>query len=542
MTSSSTTFEVDVKRNSLGLGFSIMGGPDAPHPYTNLIRIKKVFPLQPAWECGQLRPGDVLLKVDDSSLVSLTLRGALDVLRTSRPLTRLTVFRPPENRLESLFNNNSASPETPQTGGRDQMVNRSYSCNVNQDFAVSSRGGGPSSIGIVPCTKRRFAKRSQQEDPDVPSLDESVQSFGSAGRPVCLDSSQDDLSKTWTYGMNNHQRMASDPTTPGYPLKQQTPFGEFSVTLKKVNGSLGFAISQTVPDTTVMRHSVKALVKEPAVSDGRIQPGDKLIAANGIQLSNFSHAELIAFLRQCPDEVELKLYRDASRSQTPISPSGGAADPSSGTGVGSSSGVGIFAKSSKATQSHPNLPSFLHGRTTSNGSSGKRLLRHEAKEMVKSLQASRTSLDSGNASRNASNASAASARIRGRLGQPSRPYSPKNTKHPLLLSEVQRSFDDDIDGDQPIVETPTSSGAVGGASASAAPPDFFSRMERLHIEELPPTPPTGSTEDFDQMEVAPPPPEAFSNLGPPKPRPRNLDLLANKRSHLYVFHNNCEQK
>ena len=99
---------------------------------------RQVFPLQPAWECGQLRPGDVLLKVDDSSLVSLTLRGALDVLRTSRPLTRLTVFRPPENRLESLFNNNSASPETPQTGGRDQMVNRSYSCNVNQDFAGTS--------------------------------------------------------------------------------------------------------------------------------------------------------------------------------------------------------------------------------------------------------------------------------------------------------------------------------------------------------------------------------------------------------------------
>ena len=77
-------------------------------------------------------------------------------------------------------------------------------------------------------------------------------------------------------------------------------------------------------------------------------------------------------------------------------------------------------------QSHPNLPSFLHGRTTSSGggggSGGKRLLRYEAKEMVRSLQASRTSLDSGNASRNASNASAgSSARIR-RLGQPNRPY------------------------------------------------------------------------------------------------------------------------
>ena len=29
------------------------------------------------------------------------------------------------------------------------------------------------------------------------------------------------------------------------------------------------------------RHSVKALVKEPAISDGRIRPGDKLISANG---------------------------------------------------------------------------------------------------------------------------------------------------------------------------------------------------------------------------------------------------------------------
>lgn len=33
-----------------------------------------------------------------------------------------------------------------------------------------------------------------------------------------------------------------------------------------------------------------------------------------------SHGELIAFLRQCPETVEFDLYREASRSQTPISP------------------------------------------------------------------------------------------------------------------------------------------------------------------------------------------------------------------------------
>ena len=133
------------------------------------------------------------------------------------------------------------------------------------------------------------------------------------------------------------------------------------------------------------------------------------------------------------------------------------------------------------------------------------------------------------------------------MGQPARPYSPKNnTKHPLLLSEVH-SFDDTTAdaavSSDPIVETPTTAGGATGGSGLGDP--FFSRMERLHIEELPPTPPTtgqGSTEDFEQMVVEPP--EAFDNT-PPKPRPRNLDLLANKRSHLYVFQgssNSYEQK
>ena len=33
----------------------------------------------------------------------------------------------------------------------------------------------------------------------------------------------------------------------------------------------------------------QALVKEPALSDGRLQPGDKLLAANGVELASFSH-------------------------------------------------------------------------------------------------------------------------------------------------------------------------------------------------------------------------------------------------------------
>merc|ERR1719464_116575 len=94
--------------------------------------------------------------------------------------------------------------------------------------------------------------------------------------------------------------------------------GQFSISLTKVSKSLGFTLRQL--DDTVLKHTIKALVKEPALSDGRIQPGDKLLAANGVELAEFSHQELISFLRQAPDTVSLELYRDASRSQTPLSP------------------------------------------------------------------------------------------------------------------------------------------------------------------------------------------------------------------------------
>ena len=80
----------------------------------------------------------------------------------------------------------------------------------------------------------------------------------------------------------------------------------FSLVLTKVNCSLGFTLCQT-------DHTIKALVKEPAKSDGRIRPGDKLLYCNGVNLSGFSHQELITFLRQCPDVNSLTLYRDTSQ-------------------------------------------------------------------------------------------------------------------------------------------------------------------------------------------------------------------------------------
>jgi C-terminal processing protease CtpA/Prc len=98
--SASFTFEVSVQRNTLGLGFSITC--DASD---NLVRIKKVFPMQPAWQTGRLRSGDVIVSADGIPLSGLPLRRALDVLRSGKRVTSLVVCRNGSN------GNNGAASE-----------------------------------------------------------------------------------------------------------------------------------------------------------------------------------------------------------------------------------------------------------------------------------------------------------------------------------------------------------------------------------------------------------------------------------------------
>jgi hypothetical protein len=245
-------------------------------------------------------------------------------------------------------------------------------------------------------------------------------------------------------------------------------YGQFTVKFNKVNGSLGFSLRSDPEDTTALRHSVRALVREPAISDGRIRPGDKLISANGQDCGVMTHTELISFLRSLPElGVSLKFYRDASRAQTPIS------TPTEG-------------QQPDFCRSHPNLAFFSSHSGGSSGSlklhHGSKQLRYEAKEMVRSLQASRTSLDGVGGSMSAG-----------------RPYSPSIARrnHPLTNSAsspfVMRQLSTDSDFyAEPMIETPLSPDTElldpGFINLGHINQSQFSSSS-LQIEELSPTPP-----------------------------------------------------
>ena len=209
--------------------------------------------------------------------------------------------------------------------------------------------------------------------------------------------------------------------------QSQTFYGEFTINLKKVNGSLGFTLRQT--DDTVLKHTIKALVKEPAISDGRLRPGDKLLSCNGVDLSSHSHQELITFLRQCPESNSLTLYRDASRSQTPLTPDNCQFESL------------VSAPPPQEVRSSLSAAWSQEKRTSQSPS--RKHLRYEAAELVRSLQSSRNSLDKVGLGSNPGSYS--SGTLGRRLG---RPYSPAmKERHQLLLSPAPPSSG-------PTVESP----------------------------------------------------------------------------------------
>ena len=65
-------FEVVVEKNSRGIGLSLCGGCETKGLYSGLLYIKKLYPQMPAWLCGQLRQGDIVLEANGQCLSGMT--------------------------------------------------------------------------------------------------------------------------------------------------------------------------------------------------------------------------------------------------------------------------------------------------------------------------------------------------------------------------------------------------------------------------------------------------------------------------------------
>uniref|UniRef100_A0A7M4FP23 FERM and PDZ domain containing 2 n=1 Tax=Crocodylus porosus TaxID=8502 RepID=A0A7M4FP23_CROPO len=98
------TFEVKLIKNSGGLGFSFlqMKRDACKHLGGNIVRIKRLFPGQPAEENGEIEAGDVILAVNGKPIQGLSYQDVLHLLRGAPPQVTLLLCRPPKGVLPEI--------------------------------------------------------------------------------------------------------------------------------------------------------------------------------------------------------------------------------------------------------------------------------------------------------------------------------------------------------------------------------------------------------------------------------------------------------
>eukprot|EP00073_Rattus_norvegicus_P053402 XP_017455786.1 PREDICTED: FERM and PDZ domain-containing protein 2 isoform X1 [Rattus norvegicus] len=97
-------FEVKLKKNSSGLGFSFvqMERGNHIHVKSDLVRIKRLFPGQPAEEHGAIAAGDIILAVNGKPIEGLAFQEVLHLLRGAPEEVTLLLCRPPPGILPEM--------------------------------------------------------------------------------------------------------------------------------------------------------------------------------------------------------------------------------------------------------------------------------------------------------------------------------------------------------------------------------------------------------------------------------------------------------
>ncbi|XP_053927599.1 FERM and PDZ domain-containing protein 2 isoform X4 [Cuculus canorus] len=137
------TFEVKLTKNSGGLGFSVlqMEGDACEHLGGAIVRIKRLFPGQPADENGKIEVGDIILAVNGKPLQGLLYQDVLHLLRGAPPEVTLLLCRPPKGVLPEIEQSALTSSSPVKEFGAEMPGNTEVRNTMDQS---TSNGGSTS--------------------------------------------------------------------------------------------------------------------------------------------------------------------------------------------------------------------------------------------------------------------------------------------------------------------------------------------------------------------------------------------------------------
>ncbi|CAO2639150.1 Tyrosine-protein phosphatase non-receptor type 13 [Lemmus lemmus] len=375
------TFEVKLFKNSSGLGFSFSREDNLIPEQINasMVRVKKLFPGQPAAESGKIDVGDVILKVNGTPLKGLSQQEVISALRGTAPEVSLLLCRPPPGVLPEIdtafstplhspaqvFLSNSKEPPQPPpfsvepgtSSDESELCGRSKEqrkCPSRRESSSDSSMSGEEDSVSAPAKKPNVTlpsastqtlnnmvsqPHSQQEEPTcamfylpwkIPSKPEFENSRppplpdGSPGQtcqPQSESAASDSVGKYYTHlasELKKPENLTTWKNDLGNHLEDSELEVELPITLiKSEKGSLGFTVTKGNQSIGCYVHDV---IQDPAKGDGRLKPGDRLIKVNDTDVTNMTHTDAVNLLRAAPKTVRLVLGRILELPRMPVFP------------------------------------------------------------------------------------------------------------------------------------------------------------------------------------------------------------------------------
>uniref|UniRef100_A0A3Q1FT41 Tyrosine-protein phosphatase non-receptor type 13 n=1 Tax=Acanthochromis polyacanthus TaxID=80966 RepID=A0A3Q1FT41_9TELE len=308
-------FEVCLLKNTSGLGFSFSreeNVPDEP-PASSMVRVKKLFPGQPAAESGRISVGDVILRVNQTPLKGLSQHEVISALRGTGQEVTLLLCRPtpmPSPRKEpltlvepSLNLGRMASPPSSQgsrkAGAVEDALERLLlkSPGRHNSYSDSTDGDEEVEEAFSPSTMEHSRQSWERSVYQTPSSNLGLGRYDSTG--------QLDESVHSAFYSPNLSMTRSD-------LSNEV---ELKVSLtKSEKGSLGFTLTKG-NDHGCYIHDI---VQDPAKGDGRLRPGDRMITVNNTDVSSMGHTQVVNLVRAAPRVVDLVVGRILEAPKPPI--------------------------------------------------------------------------------------------------------------------------------------------------------------------------------------------------------------------------------
>ncbi|MBN3278013.1 PTN13 phosphatase, partial [Polyodon spathula] len=366
-------FEVTLLKNTSGLGFSFCREENLPQEPVNpsVVRVKKLFPGQPAAESGRIEVGDVILRVNNTTLKGLSQHEVISALRGTTQEVTLLLCRPKPGTLPNIdpsLLTPLASPRKEPQGKSDSSLNRNVLPQADLSYSSTEEeendevDNGEFQRVQLKSPSRRDSYSDSTDNDEVgkafsPSQKKSSEVwdpsiYQTPGNTLAFPSSRYETPRTLEDTMCtvyyspqhspskpefNHSSSSGSqsPTSVPHqhegevtsPLQHQyfnnvEEIGEFEPEvelhvslIKSEKGSLGFTVTKGSDDISCYIHDI---IQDPAKSDGRLRPGDRLITVNNTDVTNMSHTEAVNFLRTTSKVVDLVLGRVLEIPKPPI--------------------------------------------------------------------------------------------------------------------------------------------------------------------------------------------------------------------------------